>query len=507
MAARVCKVPDIPAGALLTTAEMAEADRLTIGLGISAEALMEAAGARVAEAIHRRWPPGMVAVLCGPGGNGGDGFVVARLLADRGWTVRLASLLPIASLRGATAHHAHLWSLTGAGTHGVEPLSAFVLDGAVLVVDALFGAGLSRGLDVPVRDVLLAARARNIPIVSIDVPSGVSGDDGVDLGAVPADLTVTFFRKKPGHLLQPGRALCGMLEVADIGIPDGVLDVVGPAAWENTPSLWHRQFPKLTATGHKYSRGHALIWGGFPMTGAARLAARAAARVGAGLVTLAVPEQAFPIYAANCLSIMVTPIDGSAALERVLADPRLSGLLAGPGAGHSAQMRSRVLTLLRAARPMVLDADVFALFRDAGPELFAAITAPCVMTPHEGEFSRVFDATGSKLARARQAARTSGAVIVLKGSDTVIAAPDGRAAINANAPPSLATAGAGDVLAGMVTGLLAQGMPAFEAACAAVWLHGGAAAGFGPGLIAEDLPERLPAVLRDLDLYISGGHA
>jgi len=474
---------------LLTTAEMAEADRLTILGGIPGQVLMEHAGGAVAHEVRARFQPCLVVVLCGPGNNGGDGFVAARKLAEAGWQVRLALLGEVGSLRGDAKLAAARW--TGA----VLPLSPGCLDGAGVIVDALFGAGLSRPLEGIGVAVLQAAGASGRPIVAVDVPSGVFGDSGEDGGAVQARLTVTFFRKKPGHLLLPGRALCGEVVVADIGTPASVLVDIAPQTVENTPAAWRDSLPRLGATAQKFNRGHALLWGGYPLTGAARMAARAAARAGAGLVSVAMAPVALPIYATALTSIMPAPVGDAAALDALLGDRRITGLLIGPGAGRTAEVRGHVLAMLAAGRPTVLDADVFSLFEADPGVLFAAIRAPCVMTPHEGEFARIFSETGSKLARARAAAVRAGAVIVLKGSDTVIASPDGRAAINANAPPTLATAGAGDVLSGLILGLLTQGMAVFEAACAAVWLHGACAQAFGPGLIAEDLPDLLPGVL------------
>jgi NAD(P)H-hydrate epimerase len=315
---------------------------------------------------------------------------------------------------------------------------------------------------------------------------------------VAATLSVTFFRKKPGHLLQPGRSLCGEVVVADIGTPESVFEALKPDTFENDPLLWADALPLLHPEGNKYTRGHALLWGGWPTTGAARMAARAAARIGAGLTTVAVPEVALQVYAAALTSIMVSPVGRPEDLQQLLADRRYTGLLIGPGAGIGPDTRDRVLAMLATGRATVLDADALTTFENDPPTLDRAIIGPCVITPHDGEFRRLFDASGDKLTRARAAARRCGAVVILKGSDTVIAAPDGRAIINANAPPSLATAGAGDVLCGMVLGLLTQGMDAFLAAAAAVWLHGAAAAEFGPGLIAEDLPDLLPSVLRGL---------
>jgi NAD(P)H-hydrate epimerase len=486
--------------ALLTATQMAQADRLTVASGISGSALVENAGRPVAQAILQRWTPRPVVVLCGPGSNGGDGFVTARRLAEADWPVRVALLTPRENLHGEAAHHAALWR------GPVEPLTSAALDGAELVVDAIFGAGLSRALEGAAAQTLAEAAARKMTIIAVDVPSGLMGDTGANVGAVPCVLTVTCFRKKPGHLLQPGRRLCGELIVADIGTPASVFDEVRPDTFENDPALWVDALPLLLGDGNKFTRGHALVWGGWPITGAARLAARAAARVGAGLTTVAVPEAALPVYSAALTSVMVSPVARAEDLEKLLADCRISGLLIGPGAGIGPDTRARVFAMLKTGRATVLDADALSTFKEDPSALFSAVTenlsGACVLTPHEGEFARLFegvvDMQSDKLTRARTAARASGAIIVLKGSDTVIAAPDGRAIINANAPPTLATAGAGDVLAGMVLGLLTQGMEPFLAAAAAVWLHGAAAAHFGPGLLAEDLPDRLPAVFRRL---------
>jgi NAD(P)H-hydrate epimerase len=453
---------------------------------------MENAGGSVAQAIIKRWSARPVTIMCGPGNNGGDGFVTARHLVEAGWSVRLALLGAREGLKGEAHHHAERWS--GA----VEPLTPAALEGAELVVDAIFGAGLSRALEGPAEETLAAAAQKGTPIVAIDVPSGVMGDTGEVLGAVAVVLTVTFFRKKPGHLLLPGRLLCGEVIVTDIGTPPSVLDTIMPKTFENDPALWLAHLPRPKSGGNKYSRGHALISGGYPMTGAARMAARAAARAGAGLTTIAVTEIALPIYAAALTSIMVRPIAAPADFDRLLEDRRISAFLIGPGAGVGEETRSRALAMLGSGRATLLDADAITSFQDDPEALDRAIVDACVVTPHEGEFKRVFDASGDKLQRTRAAARRSGAIIVLKGADTVIAAPDGRAIINANAPPTLATAGSGDVLSGIVLGLLAQGMEPFLAAAAAVWLHGAAAVAFGPGLIAEDLPDLLPSVFRRL---------
>jgi NAD(P)H-hydrate epimerase len=486
--------------ALLTVSQMAQADNMTVTSGISGAALMENAGRPVAQAIMERWTPRPVIVLCGPGNNGGDGFVAARRLAQADWPVRVASLVPLENLRGDAAHHAGLWR------GPVEALTPAALDGAELVVDALFGAGLTRALEGTAAQTLAAAAARNMTIVAVDVPSGLMGDTGANLGAVRCVLTVTCFRKKPGHLLQYGRALCGELIVADIGTPQSVFGKIRPDTFENDPVLWADALPALLPDGNKYTRGHALVWGGWPTTGAARMAARAAARVGAGLVTVAAPEAALAVYAATLTSVMVSPIAQPQDLQDLLQDKRYRALLIGPGAGVGAFTREHVMVMLKYGRPTVLDADALSSFEQAPQMLFRAIQSrgvySCVLTPHEGEFARLFDAVvdrdADKLTRARAGALASGCVLVLKGRDTVIAAPDGRAIINTNAPPTLATAGSGDVLSGMVLGLLAQGMEPFLAAAAAVWLHGAAANHFGPGLMAEDLADCLPAVFGGL---------
>jgi ADP-dependent NAD(P)H-hydrate dehydratase / NAD(P)H-hydrate epimerase len=485
--------------ALLTPDEMAAADRLAVAGGVPGLVLMENAGAAVAAAVMRRWSPRPVAVLCGPGNNGGDGFVAARHLAAAGWKVRLFLLGARATLKGDAAHHAALW--TGA----VETLTADLPDETALVVDAIVGAGLARDVAGPARAALEAVAARRLPVVAVDMPSGVDGASGEVRGFAPrCVLTVTFFRKKPGHLLFPGRGLCGETVLADIGIPSAVLDSIKPRRFENGPALWLDAFPWPVADGHKYRRGHALIAGGAVMTGAARLAARAAARAGAGLVTVAAPREVFAIYATSLAGIIVQPIAGSADFAQLLVDQRRNAVLVGPGAGTGQATREMAAAALATRRAVVLDADVFAVYAGQAAALKAAISGPTLLTPHEGEFARVFSTEGDKLTRARRAARESAATILLKGGDTVVASPDGWAVINANAPPELATAGSGDVLAGIATGLLAQGMAPPLAGAAASWLHGDAARRFGPGLVAEDIIEALPATLRALRSVIAG---
>jgi NAD(P)H-hydrate epimerase len=486
----------LSAKSLLSVAEMGRADKSAIEGGISGAVLMENAGAGVARAIFDHWDRRRTLVLCGPGNNGGDGFVAARLLAEAGWPVRIALMGERAALKGDAAVMAAKWD------GPVEDLGPEAVGDAELVVDAIFGAGLTRDITGPVAETLNVVRDRKLPVAAVDLPSGVQGDSGAVLGtALAADVTVTFFRLKPGHLLLPGRLLAGRVRVVDIGIPEAVLEPISPRQWQNTPDLWLNVFPWPQLDAHKYTRGHAVVISGLPgMTGAARLAARAALRVGAGLVTVAGPPESLRINAAHLTAVMARSVTDRDDLLHFIGDKRRNAALLGPGNGVTDDTRMNVLATLSLRKSVVLDADALTVFADDPGALFTAIKGDCVLTPHDGEFARLFPdlAKRDKLTRAREAARRSGAVVVLKGPDTVIASPDGRAAINGNAPAELATAGTGDVLSGLMTGLLAQSMPAFEAACAAVWMHGDAAARFGPGLIAEDLSEIIPAVLKAL---------
>jgi hydroxyethylthiazole kinase-like uncharacterized protein yjeF len=481
--------------ALLTVDEMYRADAAAAAAGVPSLELMEAAGSAIARQIARRWTPRPVAVLCGPGNNGGDGFVVARVLAAEGWPVRVSLHGTVERLKGDAAVNARRWK------GPVAPLSIKCLDNDPLVVDALFGAGLQRPLDDAPLALVETVNDRGLDCVSVDMPSGVHGDTGEILAAAPrCRLTVTFFRAKPGHFLMPGKELCGNLVVADIGIPEAVLAEIHSLVCVNGPRLWLDRFPSPRIGGNKYGRGHCVVLGGAAMTGAARLAAEAARRIGAGLVTIAAPPAARTIYSSGAPGTIVATIGDDAAFAELIGDPRRNSVLLGPGAGTFDETRAKVIAALHAQKPCVLDADALTVFREDPDTLFEAIRAPCLLTPHEGEFARVFSVKGDKLSRARDAARRSGACVLLKGADTVIAAPDGRAVINTGAPPTLATAGSGDVLSGMTLGLIAQGMGAFHAACAGAWLHGYIASRFGAGLIAEDLVEGLPDALKDLEL-------
>lgn len=501
---------------LLTPSEMGRADAFAVASGTPGSVLMGRAGRAVADTVMARHAPGArVLVAAGPGNNGGDGFVAATVLAGLGYGVRLMLLGDRARLVGDAAAAAAAWS--GA----VEPADPTGVS-ADVVVDALFGAGLARPIDGRAAELVAAINGSGADVVAVDLPSGVSGLSGRVLGtAVEADATVTFFRLKPGHLLMPGRMHCGDVGVADIGIPEQALEAIAPQAFRNARPLWVAAWHAPSAGDHKYARGHAVVVSG-PMvqTGAARLAAGAALRTGAGLVTVASPPNALAVNAAHLTAVMLSKVDGAEGLTDFLADQRLNAVLIGPGAGVGEGTAQSVLAILDGERCAVLDADALTSFQAAPNKLFQAIRArpdrAVVLTPHEGEFARLFpdlmpagadDApdAASKLDRVRAAAERSDATVILKGADTVVAAPDGRASIADNAPAWLATAGSGDVLAGIVTGLLAQRIAPFEAASMGVWMHGEAGTAAGLGLIAEDLAPALKTVVARLASSAGGG--
>ena len=502
---------------LLSPAEMAEVDRIAARAG-SSFALMERAGravVRTALALLAGREPAHVLVLCGPGNNGGDGYVAARSLADAGCLVTLASLVARDSRSGDAARAAALWQgpVIDLAAHGLAAVDFAAID---LVVDALFGAGLARDVAgqaaAAIDRVNAWTEATRRPVLAVDVPSGIDGASGAVRGtAVRASDTITFFRLKPGHILMPGRVHCGHVALADIGIAAGVLDVVAPKTSLNGPALWPGVPPRPRLDGHKYGRGHAVVVSGpLAQTGAARLCARGALRAGAGLVTVASPSDALVVLASTLTAIMTRVSDGADGLAALLNDARKNVVALGPGLGVGEASRVQVGAALapspsgKPSRAVVLDADALVSFADDPETLFAMIKGSghhVVLTPHDGEFARLFPDLAkikAKPERTRAAAAVSGAVVLLKGPDTVVAHPDGRASIAASEAPWLATAGSGDVLAGMIAGVLAQGVPPFEAASSAVWMHAEAARLFGPGLISEDIPDVVPRVLRAL---------
>jgi hydroxyethylthiazole kinase-like uncharacterized protein yjeF len=489
---------------VLTSAEMDRADRLAIAAGTPGFALMLSAGQAVAEAAMDLVEEGPILVVAGRGNNGGDGFVAAAELAARGREVSVILLCERDSLQGDAASAARGWK------YPVLPFNPQAIGKPALIIDALLGAGLNRPVKGEAHDMIEAINANGAAVVAVDLPSGINGDTGAAMGvAVRATETVTFFRRKPGHLLLPGRIYCGRVRVADIGIEASALEEIHPHTFENVPQFWRKAFPVPKVDGHKYARGHTIVVSGeIASTGAARMSARGCLRAGSGLVTLASPRDALAVNASALTAVMVRPIDTPVEFAELLTDRRLNTCVIGPGNGVGERTRDFVQAALSAKRHLVLDADALTSFADAPDHFFEAIKASqdpqVVLTPHEGEFPRLFSDISnkhplrSKLERVRAAAERSGAIVLLKGPDTVVASPDGRATIAANAPPWLATAGVGDVLSGMIAGMLAQGVPAFEAACIGVWMHGEAAREAGPGLIAEDLPEVLPAVFRRL---------
>lgn len=496
---------------LLTNAQMREADALAVAAGVKSLDLMENAGRAVADAVTAAFGTACPVVVCaGPGNNGGDGFVAARLLAERGCAVRLILLGERDRLSGDAAEMARRYR------GRVEPWRAGDIGPSDVVIDAIFGAGLSRPVDGPAAQLIAAINRSGAPVVAVDLPSGINGDSGAVMGcAVQAERTVTFFRLKPGHLLLPGRTHCGRTTLADIGLPPGVLARIRPHLRVNDPAAWSTAFPIPRPMGHKYTRGHTVVLSGeIASTGAARLAARAALRAGSGLVTIASPASAVAVNAASNLSVMVREAEGSEGLAALLADTRINAVVLGPGGGTGPAMRAKVRVAAEGARALILDADALTSFGENPKELFTILSnhslSTAILTPHEGEFSILFKelyqvaSVKQKLEKCLAASHETGAVVILKGGDTVVAAPDGRGTIANNAPPWLAIAGAGDVLAGIVGGLRAQGMPAFEAAEAAVWLHGEAANEAGPGLIAEDLTEALRAVYRRVFAMLAG---
>ncbi|MFN3834935.1 MAG: NAD(P)H-hydrate dehydratase [Glycocaulis sp.] len=481
-------------GELLTTAQMRAADAHAITAGVAGISLMERAGAAVAAAIMLRWAPRPAAILCGPGNNGGDGYVIARLLAENGWPVEVFALGEAAALTGDAAHMAGLW------TGKVKPLDSFKAERFALVVDALFGSGLSRPLDGMALKAARSLAESDCVVVAVDVPSG--DESAFEGPCVKADLTVTFHRLKAAHLFHPARAACGEIVLADIGIPDG---------WRAGEGVLPEivQLPRITlpdtghdSAAHKHGKGRLCVLAGPPgATGAARLSAAAGLKAGAGLVTLLCPPASLMEAATASLAVMTKSIREDDFAE-TLRLHRASALVVGPGAGLNEALKARVLAAVATGIPAVLDADALSVFADDPKVLFAALHDRAVLTPHAGEFERLFPgllrASANPIDAARAASEQSGAIVLLKGPATTIVHPDGRVAVNVHASARLATAGSGDVLAGLVGGLMAQGATPFEAAQSAAFIHGEAGYHLLPGGTAEDLLAVLPDALSSL---------
>lgn len=480
---------------ILATSETRVCDHFSEVNGISGLTLMEAAGRRIAEAIIQRWSSRPVVILCGPGNNGGDGFVCARLLAEQGWAVSIALLGRRESLHGDAALMAQRWRGDVHDFHAVDAKPGRLL------VDAMFGAGLSRPLDEAVAAQLTALAAAADATIAVDLPSGLNGDALAGSRApYTADLTVSFHRPKPAHLLQPAASQCGELVIGDIGIAPGWHEAVTPVATLNQPDQWADQIPQRTAQSHKHAHGRLLVFSGSAgQTGAARLAAQGGLYAGAGLVTLASPPDALTENASHLTAIMLRVWEAGYQADDLAESCRADACVIGPAAGTGAQTRQAIENLLTTRSPCLLDADALTVFKGHADQLFDSLRPGDVLTPHAGEFERLFpgylEDADNKLEAVRRAADIAGCTVLLKGADTVIAAPGRLPVVNIHAAPHLATAGSGDVLAGLIGGLMAQGLSGFDAACMGAWLHGDAGRRLGAGLTAEDLPAAVAQAL------------
>lgn len=484
------------AGQILTCDQIRACENRAVAEGISLSELMKRAGKACAQVLQSRHPSGRVVVLAGPGNNGGDAFVAARELKDIGRDVVVFELAPSGPRTPEGAEASAAW------TGPRAPLAGFDLAPDDVVLDGLFGAGLSRPLDGDAaRAVEIIGKSRS-PVVAIDVPSGVTGDAGKPAGpAMQATDTVTFGTKKPAHVLQPAASFCGRVHVMEIGFGPYVGEVGQDRLRENGWNLWIDQLPWPEALSHKHQRGRlCVVTGPANATGAARLAAYAGLRVGAGMVTLLCPPDAIGVVAAAVTAPLTSVFQAPGDLVKL--SENAGAVVIGPAAGVGKATRENIEALAGARRRLVLDADALSVFAGDVDALAKLLQADAVLTPHTGEFERLFPGllggARSKIEAARTAAAVSGATVVLKGPDTVVAAPDGRAVVNTHATPFLATAGSGDVLAGIVGGLMAQGLDAFTAASVAVWMHGDAGIKAGPGMTAEDLDAALRQTIASL---------
>ena len=482
---------------VVTAKEMYRAEDLGTKSGTTKLELMENACRSVVSEISARWTPRKTLIVCGPGENGGDGLGVACLLRQRRWTVEVALEDPDKVFLGNTKIMAERW-----GGAYVDLASVQMKD-YVLVIDALYGIGLNRALSGYLVEFFQELNRYKIDVVAIDIPSGVSADTGQVLGGCAnASLTITFGRPKPGHFLVPGKIFCGRLIVADIGLESSMFKTSGQTTKLNGPDLWLDRIPFPESNMHKYDRGHAVVVAGGSenSTGAGLLAGEAALRAGAGLVTIAAPADALQYYSSGSPSIMVESVMDRDGLDSILTDERKNVVLIGPGTGVTDRTLNWASWILSLPKKVILDADALTCFSSDPKQLFELTSSDTVLTPHDGEFNRLFPniSTGDKITRARLAAKLTGAVIVYKGSDTVIADPEGNIVINLNAPATLAIAGTGDVLSGIILGFLAQGCGVFDASCIGVWCHGLAAEHLGAGLISSDLLRQISKVKKTI---------
>ena len=487
---------------LLDTQQSREVDRFTIEQGVAGATLMEAAGKQLATVLTEYIGTpleagGVVIILCGPGNNGGDGFVAAKYLDQLGYLVSLRCTILPSELKGDAKKAAQAWS------GEVEAISTKGFKDAAAIVDCLFGTGLKRPIENDLESLVKAVNASEAFVLSADVPSGLCADTGKPLGeCIEADATVTFAFKKQGQVIVPGRYFCGgnaNIHIANIGVSPDALGHIKATVHENIPSLWGQCFPYSGPQTHKYGRGHMLVLGGKePTLGASRLASLAGLRVGAGLVTLAAPTETYAVQASALMDVMVRRFDSAFGFMGIVNDPRIRAVLVGPGAGRGEKTFDLVKQVGAKKKSLVLDADALASLVDR-VDIISQLKSPeVILTPHEGEFAKLFPSLNfqeNRLDAVTQAAEQTNAIVVLKGVSTIVAAPDGRASISANAPSWLSVGGTGDVLSGMICGLITQGMPAFEAASAGVWIHGEAGMAAGRGLIASDLLDVIPKVL------------
>jgi NAD(P)H-hydrate epimerase len=484
---------------------MRHADHLTIESGVSGFDLMLSAGQAVANMAHEKWPDLTVIILCGGGNNGGDGLVAGKFLHDMGADVRVFTLKSSLLQKGDAKKASGFWD--GKTEKLKNLIKANDLSDNVLIIDALFGIGFCGRLNSDVSVALDFVKHKGWPVLAIDVPSGIDGDAlTIDPHTLRVVATVTFFRKKICHVLMPTMAQCGEISVHDIGISGDVIGDFDIELYENTPFVWKDRIPQKTSRDHKYNHGHCVILGGAKMTGAARMAANAAMRIGAGACSIVAPDkESAHIYqeAEPHLMVESLSLEKAGTFEKHIQDERRNAVLIGPGAGLEdiTNLKAAILKTLESDKAVILDADALSCFEDEPQTLLQAMTAKTIITPHEGEFKRLFPALeGARLDRVRQAITMTKAVIVLKGADTLIAQNNQPVFVNTHASPHLATAGAGDVLAGMICGLSARRMSAFDGARAACWIHGEASLQCGAGLVAPDLIDEIPAILRNFSL-------
>ncbi len=484
---------------VLSATQMAAADNCAIASGISADILMEQAGKAVFSAIIENIMPNNTIILCGSGNNGGDGFVIARLLTEAGWPITVASMVPIEEYTGSAKIMAQKYQQTGGKilsfTEAMEKIANYKV-----VIDAIFGTGLNRNITGIIADLITAVNKGQHYVLSVDIPTGINGNTGqIQAAAIRANHTVTFACKKLGHLLLPGFLHTGKLTVADIGITKEHIAQQNPKYYENNPKLWQHMLPAQSLYDHKYKRGHAaIIAGNIEYSGAGLLASEAAIRSGVGITTIFAPKEALAVYAIAAKKAAIKRC--MTTLKQFITSDKITSWLFGPGAGISAQTAQLALTLLKQQKNTILDADALTSFADNNEELHSNLHPKSVITPHFGEFTRIFPKTtsGNKVQLAQNAAKTCNSNVIIKGADTVLATADGKVIINTATTPQLATAGSGDVLAGLITGFAAQNIPIPAAAAIAIFVHSRSAMRAGEQIIADDLLSSITEVIIDL---------